>query len=308
MPAAAAQAGRPGVIEIYRRSLKPNDLRFNNYACRPLAAVFVYLLYSTRATPNQITFLSLFVALLADAALLGCPGRVGLAAAALLLYLSFVLDCTDGQLARVTGQSSNVGSYLDFLMDEIKAVALIAAVAGRLAIDQMALPGLSDAGLPANIAWLAFGLFGVVMAASGCSMTTFMRRPEYFESVTGQKSERVPGFTALRAATVQEPAESPLPLAGEGQGEGAVARSPSPNLSRERERGRSSPLRKLILLPIRVVEWLGKLTLHYPAWFYIPALLGHIEWFLIPYVAAHTLYLGRSGLVVLVKLGRPRKR
>lgn len=276
MQAAAAQAGRPGVIEIYRRSLKPHDLRFNNYACRPLAAVFVYLLYSTRATPNQITFLSLFVALLADAALLGCPGRVGLAAAALLLYLSFVLDCTDGQLARVTGQSSNVGSYLDFLMDEIKAVALIATVAGRLAIDQVALPGLSDAGLPANIAWLAFGLFGVVMAASGCSMTTFMRRPEYFESVTGQKSERVPGFTALRTATVKESAESPL--------------------------------RTLILFPIRALEWLGKLTLHYPAWFYIPALLGHIEWFLIPYVAAHTLYLGRSGLVVLVKLGRPRKR
>lgn len=284
MPAAAAQAGRPGVIEIYRRSLKPNDLRFNNYACRPLAAVFVYLLYSTRATPNQITFLSLFVALLADAALLGCPGRVGLAAAALLLYLSFVLDCTDGQLARVTGQSSNVGSYLDFLMDEIKAVALIAAVAGRLAIDQMAQPGLSDAGLPANIAWLAFGLFGVVMAASGCSMTTFMRRPEYFESVTGQKSERVPGFTALRTAA---------PAGGEAQ--------PAPPAG-------SSPLRTLILLPIRALEWLGKLTLHYPAWFYIPALLGHIEWFLIPYVAAHTLYLGRSGLVVLVKLGRPRKR
>lgn len=286
MQAAAAPARPPGIIEIYKRSLKPQDLRFNNYACRPLAAVFVRLLYSTRVTPNQITFLSLLVALLADAALLGCPGWVGLASAALLLYLSFVLDCTDGQLARVTGQSSTVGSYLDFLMDEIKAVALIAAAAGRLAIDQTPLPGLAslaDAGPSPNLAWLGFGLFGVVMAASGCSMTTFMRRPEYFESVTGQKSERVPGFTALRTAAPDDSTEPPASSSG-------------------------SPLRTLILFPIRALEWLGKLTLHYPAWFYIPALLGHLEWFLIPYVAAHTLYLGRSGLVVLVKLGRPRPR
>lgn len=271
---------RPGILEIYKRSLKPQDLRFNNYACRPLAAVFVYLLYPTRVTPNQITFLSLFVALLADCALLCCPGRTGLAVAAVLLYLSFVLDCTDGQLARVTGQSSTVGSYLDFLMDEIKAVALIAAAAARLALDHTPLPVEIPAlaHLHTYVVWLVFGLFGVVMAASGCSMTTFMRRPEYFEAVTGQKSERVPGFTALRP-------------------EGAPA-EPKP----------SSPLRSLILFPIRVLEWLGKLTLHYPAWFYIPALLGHLEWFLIPYVAAHTLYLGRSGLVVLVKLGRPRPR
>lgn len=271
MPAASAQPGRPGVSEIYRRSLKPSDLRFNNYACRPLAALFVYLLYPTRITPNQVTFLSLFVALLADLALLRCPGRVGLGAAALLLYLGFVLDCTDGQLARVKEQTSPVGSYLDFLMDEIKAVALIAAVAGRLAIERVDVPGLST-GSP-EIVWLALGLVGLVVAASGCSLTTFMRRPEYFEAVTGQKPERVPGFTALRAKDGPPPPPS-------------------------------SPVKRLILFPIRAAEWLGKLTLHYPAWFYVPALLGHIEWFFLPYVLAHSLYLARSALIVMVKLGR----
>lgn len=286
---------RPGVVEIYRRSLKPQDLRFNNWACRPLAALFVWLLFYVPITPNQITFLSLAVALAADAALLFCPGRTGLAAAALLLYLAFVLDCTDGQIARLRGQTSSVGSYLDFLMDEIKAVALIAAVAGRLAIDATPLPfpsalptawlslvGLSDAltwpRATVCAAWLVAGLGGVVIAASGISITTFMRRPEYFEAVHGQKGERVPGFTALRTA----------PAAGSTTG------SPPGSL-----------LRRLILLPVRILEWCGKLTLHYPAWFYIPALLGHIEWFLIPYLAAHTMYLGRSGLIILVKLARP---
>src|SRR5690242_11629052 len=154
--AGAPSAGRPGVIEIYRRSLKPADLRFNNYACRPLAAVFVYLFYSTPITPNQVTFLSMLVALVGDATLLFCPGRVGLGMAALLLYLSFVLDCADGQLARVKGMSSSVGSYLDFLMDEIKAVALIAAVAGRLATDAVALPLPLLSDVSVRLAWLGF--------------------------------------------------------------------------------------------------------------------------------------------------------
>lgn len=278
--AAALPSQRPGVVEIYRRSLKPQDLRFNNWACRPLAAVFVWLLFYVPVTPNQITFLSLAVALLSDAALLFCPGYTGLWSAALLLYLAFVLDCTDGQLARLRGQTSNVGSYLDFLMDEIKAVALIASVASRLAIDQTPLPGADLlAGLltlpDPRVLWLAVGLGGVAAASSGMSITTFVRRPEYFEAVHGTRPEKVPGFTALRAA-------------------GAASPAPPPSLPK-----------RLILLPVRVLEWLGKLTLHYPAWFYIPALLGHIEWFLLPYLAAHILYLGRSALVVLIRLGRP---
>lgn len=287
-PGAAPPQGRPtrpGIVEIYRRSLKPQDLRFNNWVCRPVAAVLVWLLFYVPITPNQITFLSLLVALLSDAALLFCPGGTGLASAALLLYFAFVLDCTDGQLARLRGQTSSVGSYLDFLMDEIKAVALIAAVAGRLALDQTAVPGIAtlsalvptlpDWPVP-RLLWLGLGMTGVVVAASGISITTFMRRPEYFEAVHGKPAEKVPGFTALRAA---EPTPAPAP----------------------------SPIKTLVLLPIRVLEWLGKLTLHYPAWFYIPALLGHIEWFLLPYLAAHTMYLGRSALIVLVRLGRPAR-
>lgn len=272
---------RPGVVEIYRRSLKPQDLRFNNWACRPLAAVFVWLLFFVPITPNQITFLSLAVALLADAALLFCPGHTGLWSAALLLYLAFVLDCTDGQLARLRGQTSSVGSYLDFLMDEIKAVALIAVVSGRLAVDQTALPAadlLPMLPTSPQVLWLVVGLCGVVIASSGMSITTFMRRPEYFEAVTGKQPEKVPGFTALRAKEEAQPA-APASLA-----------------------------KRLVLLPIRALEAIGKLTLHYPAWFYIPALLGHIEWFLLPYLAAHTMYLGRSGLIVLVRLGRPAPR
>lgn len=276
---AAAPAASPppvgplSIPEIYRRSLKPKDLRFNNWVCRPPAAVLVYLLRSTRVTPNQITFLSLFTSLLSAATLLFWRDRVGLGVSAALVYLAFVLDCVDGQLARITGKTSVVGSYLDFLVDEIKAVTLIAAIAGRLALQSApaVAAGSLFAGVDGSLFWLGFGLFGVTAAASGMSLTTFMRRPEYFEATTGQKAVRVVGFTRF---------EEPKPAA-------------PPSL-----------LRRLIRLPITLLEETGKLVLHYPAWFYIPALLGQIEWFLVPYVLAHTMYLGRSGLVVLIKLGR----
>lgn len=256
------------IVQIYRRSLKPNDLRFNNWVCRPPAAVLVYLLRRTPVTPNQVTFLSLLVSLLSGAALLLWPTAAGLWLAAGLIYLAFVLDCVDGQLARITGKSSAVGAYLDFLADEIKAVTLIAAVAGRLAL--AGAPALGGP-LDGTTFWLIVGLGGVTASACGMALTTFMRRPEYFEATTGQKAVRVAGFTRF---------EEPKPAA-------------PPSL-----------VKKLIRLPIQLLEELGKLVLHYPAWFFIPALLGRIEWFLVPYVLAHTLYLGRAGLVVLIKLGR----
>ncbi len=263
------KTGPLSVVEIYRRSVKAEDLRFNRYIARPKAALLVYLLRPTPITPNQVTLLSLVVSLIGLAQLLLCPGLWGLVSAALVLHLAFVLDCVDGQLARIKGLSSPVGAYLDFLVDEIKAVLLIACCAGRLAVEGRA--PLLGAPLSPQVFWLAVGLAGVCIAASGISTTTFMRRPEYFEAVHGKKGERVAGYTKFK----EPEAAKPTSLAG-----------------------------TLVRLPIRLLEAFGKITLHYPAWFFIPALLGKIEWFLLPYLAAHTMYLGRSWLTVIWKLGR----
>ena len=60
------------------------------------------------------------------------PGWRALVIAAGVIELSYVLDCVDGQLARLKGTSSPIGAHLDFLMDELKAFLLIAAVGIRL--------------------------------------------------------------------------------------------------------------------------------------------------------------------------------
>ncbi len=257
------------IADIYRRSVKAEDLRFNRYIARPKAAVLVYVLRRTRITPNQVTLFSLLVAVTGFATLVLCPGRIGLIAAAIVLHFAFVLDCVDGQLARIKGLSSSVGAYLDFLVDEIKAVLLIASCSARLALDGK-IPFWGTEFRP-DVFWLCVGLVGVCVAASGISTTTFMRRPEYFEAVHGQKGERVAGYTKFKEPT------SALP---------------------------KSFLAKLVRFPISLVESLGRIALHYPAWFFLPALFACLEWFLLPYLAAHALYLARSWLVVCWKLGR----
>jgi phosphatidylglycerophosphate synthase len=79
-------------------------------------------------TPNQVTTVSLAVAVLAA----GCFG-VGLrptyVVGAVLLQLSFGLDCADGQLARFTGRFSPIGGWLDAMFDRLKEYVVYAGLA-----------------------------------------------------------------------------------------------------------------------------------------------------------------------------------
>jgi phosphatidylglycerophosphate synthase len=155
-----------GAVEVYRKTRKTPDLFWNSFVCRPLAAVVVDLIKSTRITPNQITLLSYVVAIAASVMLIFWLGYVGLVVAICVYQLSYVLDCADGMLARWRGIQSTPGHLLDFLMDELKAFAILAAVAVRLFREQ---------GAPQ---YLLLGLGGLVCLASGIAMTTFERRPE----------------------------------------------------------------------------------------------------------------------------------
>ncbi|MFJ6521623.1 DUF5941 domain-containing protein [Streptomyces filamentosus] len=79
-------------------------------------------------TPNQVTTASLLTALIAA----GCAAtgeRGGYVAAGVLLLVSFVLDCTDGQLARYALKYSTMGAWLDATFDRAKEYAFYAGLA-----------------------------------------------------------------------------------------------------------------------------------------------------------------------------------
>jgi hypothetical protein len=156
------------VAAIYRSSKKKQDINwFTEWIARPPAAVVVYVLRNTPITPNQVTFLSAFVAAGACALLIACLGWLPLVIAAALFEFSFVLDCADGMLARLRKLASPLGHLLDFLMDELKAMLLYGAVSVRMWRET------GDARM------LLVGLGGGFCLASGIALTSFMRRPEY---------------------------------------------------------------------------------------------------------------------------------
>jgi phosphatidylglycerophosphate synthase len=164
--------GRIG--DVYRRTRKPKDILWNRFVARPLAAVLLVPLQATSITPNQVTLLTLVVFAAGAAMLALAPGWRALVIAAGVIELSYVLDCVDGQLARLKGMSSPVGAHLDFLMDELKAFLLVGATAVRL-------------WLPARDArWLLEGVVGLIVVAAAISLTTFLRRPEY-AAATGSR-------------------------------------------------------------------------------------------------------------------------
>ena len=170
------------IAAIYRASLKKHDVNwFTTHLARPPAAVVVYALRGTRVTPNQVTFAAAVVAAVAAAVLIAWPGWLGLGVAIAIYEFSFVLDCADGMLARLRKIPSPIGHLLDFLMDELKAMFIYAAVAIRL------WRHTDDERL------LIVGLAGAFALAAGISLTTFTRRPEYTGGAAKVDDDDAPG-------------------------------------------------------------------------------------------------------------------
>lgn len=113
------------ILAEYRKSLKrieveePPDV----YIFRPLAFLFVKTIYRTNITPNQVTVASLFVGVVSGIGFgIGRPSAV--VWGAVIFGLSIVLDCADGQLARLKKNGTRLGRILDGLIDYVVTIAV----------------------------------------------------------------------------------------------------------------------------------------------------------------------------------------
>jgi phosphatidylglycerophosphate synthase len=102
-----------------RLSVKEKDDFFTTYFVSTWSPYLARLAARFGLGPSAVTAISVLLAVVA-AVLLAGGGRVALIAGAALLYLSFVLDCVDGQLARYTRQFSAFGGWLDTMADRAK--------------------------------------------------------------------------------------------------------------------------------------------------------------------------------------------
>ena len=83
----------------------------------------------TRVTPNQITWAALVLGLGA-AACFAQGDWQWLVAGAVVYHVSFILDCMDGKLARLTGKGSAFGAWLDYIFDRVRVLACAVALMG----------------------------------------------------------------------------------------------------------------------------------------------------------------------------------
>ncbi|MFD3544313.1 DUF5941 domain-containing protein [Streptomyces sp. NPDC058655] len=111
-----------------RTAVKSRDGFFTTFFISPYSRYIARWCARRGLTPNQVTTASLATALIAA----GCAAtgeRWGYAAAGVLLLVSFVLDCTDGQLARYSLQYSTMGAWLDATFDRAKEYSFYAGLA-----------------------------------------------------------------------------------------------------------------------------------------------------------------------------------
>lgn len=117
----------------YEASLKSieTENKVDRIFYRPIGFCIARLLRGTGVTPNMITIISIFVG--AAAGFLFYPNNLYYNILGILcLVCANILDCVDGQLARLTGIKSEIGRILDGVAGDIWFLCIYLGFAFRL--------------------------------------------------------------------------------------------------------------------------------------------------------------------------------
>ncbi|MFE1934411.1 CDP-alcohol phosphatidyltransferase family protein [Streptomyces sp. NPDC059474] len=120
----------PPLAEVRRITEKKRDAWWTVMLVDPVATPLVrWIARHTRATPNQLTW-GAFLVGLGSAACFAQGDWRWLLLGAVLYHVSFIFDCMDGKLARLTGTGSVFGAWLDFVFDRIRVLVCSVALMG----------------------------------------------------------------------------------------------------------------------------------------------------------------------------------
>jgi phosphatidylglycerophosphate synthase len=109
-------------------AVKANDGFFTTYFVSPYSKYLARFAAHRGWTPNQVSTVSFAIGL-ATASAFAVGSRWSLIAGAILLQISFTIDCVDGQLARYTRTFSKLGAWLDSVFDRAKEYIVYAGLA-----------------------------------------------------------------------------------------------------------------------------------------------------------------------------------
>jgi phosphatidylglycerophosphate synthase len=107
---------------------RANDGFFSVYVLRRVSKLLTWAAVKVGATPNQVTIASFAIGLYA--AFLFAQGDTwALVGGAILLQVSIIVDCVDGEIARYTRKFSELGAWLDAITDRVKEYAVFLGLA-----------------------------------------------------------------------------------------------------------------------------------------------------------------------------------
>ncbi|GAB3993792.1 hypothetical protein GCM10029992_06390 [Glycomyces albus] len=123
-------------------------------------ALFAYVAWRAGLKPSHLTLIDLVVGVTASAAVIayipaardGAPWWPVALAALVAWHVAYMLDCSDGQLARATGTGSDSGARTDILTDVAIQASVVAVVVA-----------VTDAYTPAVPAWAGAAFAAVWM-------------------------------------------------------------------------------------------------------------------------------------------------
>jgi phosphatidylglycerophosphate synthase len=112
---------------LFRNTLKPIETEElpDLFLYRPLAFLVVLALRRLPVSPNAVTCTSMVMGLLSGIQFARCSPFLG----GVFALAANVLDCADGQLARLKGVSSKLGKALDGLADVISNISMLVGTA-----------------------------------------------------------------------------------------------------------------------------------------------------------------------------------
>jgi hypothetical protein len=113
----------------YKASLKSFDVEeiLDLVLYRPISFLLVKLIYRTNFTPNQISIVSMIFGLGSGIAFYFGEYQY-IIAGGIFIFLSNVLDCADGQLARLKKNGTKVGRIIDGFIDYVTGASVFVGI------------------------------------------------------------------------------------------------------------------------------------------------------------------------------------
>jgi len=107
---------------------RDNDGFFSVFVLRKVSKLLTFVAVKIGATPNQVTMASFAIGLYAAYSF--AQGDFwSILIGAVLLQVSIIVDCVDGELARYTRKFSELGAWLDAITDRVKEYAVFLGLA-----------------------------------------------------------------------------------------------------------------------------------------------------------------------------------